>query len=99
MRGVTYLRLLNVICDCAPASNDEGIDIVLRKDSDIVAAQCKALKKKVGVAVGRELAAAAKDFGANQRQTPTHRRAASRSVRHTKRAGGSARFAVSLTRS
>lgn len=47
-----------------PGTADGGIDIVLRLGTDVTAVQCKALRGKVGISVGRELVTAARDFGA-----------------------------------
>ena len=47
-----------------PGTADGGVDIVLRSAEGVTAVQCKALKGKVGVGVGRELVTAARDMGA-----------------------------------
>ncbi len=47
-----------------PGTADGGVDIVLRSAEGVTAVQCKALKGKVGIGVGRELVTAARDMGA-----------------------------------
>ena len=47
-----------------PGTADGGVDIVLRDAEGVTAVQCKALKGKVGIGVGRELVTAARDMGA-----------------------------------
>jgi hypothetical protein len=49
-----------------PGTADGGIDIVLLREGVVTAVQCKAHRKKIGVAVGRELVASAKDIGADR---------------------------------
>ena len=49
-----------------PGTADGGVDIVLRSAEGVTAVQCKALKGKVGVAVGRELVTAARDMEATR---------------------------------
>jgi Holliday junction resolvase len=49
-----------------PGTADGGIDIVLEREGVVTAVQCKAHRKKVGVAVGRELVTSAKDIGADR---------------------------------
>jgi hypothetical protein len=49
-----------------PGTADGGVDIVLRAGTDVTAVQCKALRGKVGISVGRELVTAAGDFGATR---------------------------------
>jgi HJR/Mrr/RecB family endonuclease len=49
-----------------PGTADGGIDIVLERGCVVTAVQCKAHRKKVGVAVGRELVTSAKDIGADR---------------------------------
>jgi len=47
-------------------SNDQGVDIYLRKDNENIIVQCKAHKKKIGPAVSRELYGTLKDSNANK---------------------------------
>jgi HJR/Mrr/RecB family endonuclease len=49
-----------------PGTADGGIDIILERDRVVTAVQCKAHRKKIGIAVGRELVASANDIGADR---------------------------------
>ncbi len=49
-----------------PGTADGGVDIVLRSAEGVAAVQCKALKGKVGIGVGRELVTAARDMEATR---------------------------------
>ena len=49
-----------------PGTADGGVDIVLEREGVVTAVQCKAHRKKIGVAVGRELVASANDIGADR---------------------------------
>jgi restriction system protein len=49
-----------------PGTADGGVDIVLMREGVVTAVQCKAHRKKIGVAVGRELVASANDIGADR---------------------------------
>jgi len=49
-----------------PGTADGGVDIVLERDGVAIAVQCKAHRKKIGIAVARELVASAKDIGADR---------------------------------
>lgn len=49
-----------------PGTADGGIDIVLEREGAAIAVQCKAHRRKIGVAVARELVSAARDLGAER---------------------------------
>jgi Restriction endonuclease len=49
-----------------PQSSDGGVDVVLERAGSVTAVQCKAHRKKIGIAVGRELVTSAKDLGADR---------------------------------
>lgn len=49
-----------------PGTADGGIDIVLEREGVVTVVQCKSHRKKIGVSVGRELVASAKDIAADR---------------------------------
>ena len=57
-------RQLGYQVQLTPASGDQGIDLILRKDGDTTIVQCKSYNRPVGPAAARELYGALIDCGA-----------------------------------
>jgi hypothetical protein len=59
----SVLRKVGYVVDVSKAGGDGGIDLVLRKDGQVVAVQCKAHVKQIGPVVARELLGTMHHFG------------------------------------